>query len=116
MLDIAYRLGGTEGAILVVRAPRGVDHESAEPLRDCVAFHMPNRDGAGVVLDMSEVEMISSIGIAALLQVVEHCRDRGAAAVLAGLPERQRAFLAMLRIDAKFELCGSVDEALARLG
>ncbi len=99
----------------MVRAPRGLDHESAEALRDCVAFRLPNRDGAGVALDMADVEMISSIGVAALLQVVEHCRDRGAGVILAALPERQRDFLAMLRIDAKFSFCATVEEAVARL-
>lgn len=115
MFESTASLAGPDGAILLVCVPRLLTHESAEPLRDVVAHRLPNRDGAGVVLDMGEVELISSIGIAALLQVFEHCRDRGAEALIANLPIRQRDFLRMLKIDTKFRFVSTVEEGVARL-
>ena len=115
MFDVAASLTGPDDAILLVRVPRLLTHESVEPLRDVVAHRLPNRDRAGVVLDMGEVELISSIGIAALLQVFEHCRDRGAAIRIAALPTRQLEFLRMLKIDTKFRYEPTVESAVAAL-
>jgi anti-anti-sigma factor len=115
VFDVAASLTGPDDAILLVRVPRLLTHESVEPLRDVVAQRLPNRDGAGVVLDMGEVELISSIGIAALLQVFEHCRDRKAQVLIAALPQRQRDFLRMLKIDTKFRFEPTVDAAVLAL-
>ncbi len=116
MFEISHKLAGADEAILVVAVPRELNHESAEPLRAAVMRSLPNRDNAGVILDMTEVGLVSSIGIAALLQVQEFCRDRGAGLVLASLPQRQLAFLKMLKLDRKFACEATVDGAIARLG
>lgn len=115
MGDIPTRLAGRDGSVLVVRLPFEVNHDSAEPIRQCVARALPNRDGAGCVLDLADVVLITSIGIASLLQVQEFCRDRGAPLILAAVPPRQMNFLRMLKLDRKFEFSPSVDEAVARL-
>ncbi len=101
--------------MLVVRVPRDLNHEWADPLRLCVARNVPDRDGAGVVLDMSSVEMISSIGIAALLQVQEMCKDRQARLLLAGMPQAQARLLSMLKLDRRFSQSPTVDDAVAVL-
>ncbi len=76
---------------------------------------LPNRDGVGVVLDLADVALVTSIGIAALLQVQEYCRDRSAGLVLASVPQRQMAFLKMLKLDRKFVVEATTDAAVARL-
>ncbi|MBL8745701.1 MAG: STAS domain-containing protein [Phycisphaerae bacterium] len=115
MIEITHRLAGRDESILVVAVPRELNHESAEPLRAAVMRSLPNRDGAGVILDMTEVGLVSSIGIAALLQVQEFCRDRGAGLVLASVPQRQQAFLKMLKLDRKFACEAAVETAISRL-
>lgn len=112
MQDISYSLTGPEEQVLLVVAPRELGHEVADALRDAVVRHLPNRDGAGVVLDMQSVAMISSIGIAALLQIAEACKDRQAKLVLAALSDRQLGFLKMLRLDRKFSTSPSVDAGI----
>lgn len=112
MSDVMHQLRGVDGAVLVVRVPSELNHEWAEPLRGCVMRHLPNREGAGVVLDFADVKLISSIGIAALLQVQEHCRDHEAKLVLASVPARQLAFFKMLKLERKFGFAPSVDEAV----
>lgn len=114
-MDMPHRLGGQDGEVLIVDIPGELTHKSADDLRQTVARRLPNRDGAGVVIDMSGVQLITSIGIAALLQVQEICRDRDARMLLAGLSDRLRAFLKMLKLDRRFESAGSVDDALAAL-
>lgn len=113
MADIAHQLAGRDGAVLVVRIPGELNHETAEPLRDLVQRRLPNRDGAGLVLDFADVLLISSIGVAALLQVHEFCRDREATMVLAAVSRRQLDFFKMLTIERKFQRAGDVASAVA---
>lgn len=115
LFEISHNLAGPDESVLLVQVPRELNHESAEPLRAAVMRGLPNRDGAGVVLDMEAVGMVSSIGIAALLQIQEFCRDRRAGLVLARVPQRQLAFLKMLKLDRKFAIEPSTDAALTRL-
>lgn len=115
MHDIAHTLAGPDEQFLLVTVPKELGHEAADAVRDCVVRHIPNRDGTGVILDMQAVAMISSIGIAALLQIAEACKDRQATLLLAALSDRQAGFLKMLRLDRKFTTAPSVDDAVATL-
>ncbi|MFM9958686.1 MAG: STAS domain-containing protein [Phycisphaerales bacterium] len=113
MVAPSHHLAGRDGEALVVTCPPELTHDSGEALLRAVKRHLPNRDHATCILDMSAVGLISSIGITVLLQADEHCADRAAKLYIAGLPERQRQFLRMLKLDAKFTFVPSVDEALA---
>lgn len=113
-MEMEFELSGHDGEVLVVRLPRDLTHESAESLRQTVARRLPNREDAGVVLAMAAVELISSIGIAALLQVRELCEDRRAPLILAAMPDRQVGFLRMLKLDRKFAFAPTVDDAVAQ--
>lgn len=115
-VELGTQLGGRDETVLIVRAPRELGHEAADELRLTVARHLPNRDGAGVVLDMADVVLISSIGIAALLQTQELCEDREAAMVIANMPAEQMGLLEMLRLDRKFTMFDSVEDACAAIG
>ena len=64
--------------VLVVAAPAALDHAAADPLRQAVSDNLPDREDACVILDLQEVELITSIGIAALLEIRELCADRRA--------------------------------------
>lgn len=111
-MEIETELGGVDGEVLIVRAPRELSHETAEPLRGCVMGGLPDREGAGVVIDLSAVELITSIGIALLLEVQEFGLDRGATTVLAATPVRHLEFLRMLRLDRKFVMAATVEEGV----
>ncbi len=109
----AHHFAGRDGEALVVVCPPELTHDSGEALLRTVKRHLPNRDHARCILDMSGVGLISSIGITVLLQADEHCTDRGARLLIAGLPERQRQFLRMLKLDARFTFRDTVEDALA---
>jgi len=61
--------------VLVIESPAVLSHETAEGVRSCGERRLPNRDDAGLVLDMSEVRLITSIGIATMLQLQELVRS-----------------------------------------
>lgn len=115
MEDIAFEIVGDRAHLLIVAAPPQLAHETADPLRLTVARRLPDVDAAAVILDMTGVQMISSIGVAALLQLQEFCRDRRAGFVLANLPQRQQEFLTMLHLSDRFIQTRSQAQAIELL-
>lgn len=111
-MQIQSERQGELGAVLVVSMPATVVDETAEPIREAVEGNLPDSEGAGAVLDCASVELINSIGITCLLQIQDFCRRRSAAFVLAAVPEPIRAFLGQLRLDKRFEMADSVEEAV----
>lgn len=111
-----YRLVGNDGEVLVVEVPVTLGHETADGLIGEIARRLPDRAGAAVVLDFGAVRLVTSIGIAALLQIHEMCADRGAPLRLAAVPPEQRKLLRMLRLESRFEMDPDVDAAVAALG
>ena len=112
---IRSELGGQSQTILIVSLPAMLVDETSGPVRDEVARRLPNADGAGLVLDCREVELINSIGITCLLQLQDECRRRHAGMALAALPQSIRTFLARLKLDARFGRYDTVEEAVAAL-
>lgn len=115
MEDFPHQLRGRDGQILVLSLPKALNHLSAEPVKAAVRRLLPNRDDAALVLDCREVAIITSIGIATLLQVQEQCGDARAPMVLAGVTPPIRKMLAMLRLDNKFRIEADLDDAVAGL-
>ncbi|MGP1309261.1 MAG: STAS domain-containing protein [Phycisphaerales bacterium] len=106
-------LAGPDRNILVFRLPERLNHVTAESVTESVCRGVPNRDDAGVVLDCTDVELITSIGIASLLQIAEHCHDVRAPLVLASLSESLRSMLDIVKLLAKFKIADDVDEGVA---
>ncbi|MEM1423952.1 MAG: STAS domain-containing protein [Planctomycetota bacterium] len=111
--EIASHLAGSSGAVLVVTSPADLNHVTADKLRACVDARLPAHDDAGVVLEASSLSLITSVGVAALLQVLDICRSRGASFCIAGLTGEALHFLEMLRLEDKFERRDDLDDAIA---
>ena len=111
--DIVSHLAGSSGAVLVVTAPADLNHVTADKLRASVEARLPAHDEAGVVLEASSVSLITSVGVAALLQVLDICRSRNARFCIAGLSGEALHFLEMLRLEDKFEQRDNLDDAIA---
>lgn len=99
----------------MVQLPGAVVDETAVPIREEVVRHLPNADGAGVVLDCRDVYLVNSIGITCLLQIQDHCRRQSAGMALAGVPASITAFLKQLKLDSRFTRYDTIDEAVAAL-
>ncbi|MBC7834480.1 MAG: STAS domain-containing protein [Phycisphaerales bacterium] len=109
------KLAGAAQTVLVVHLPTKLVDETTDPVREEVARRLPNADGAGVVLDCRDVQLMNSIGITCLLQVQDLCRKRRAAFVLAGVPAPIATFLHQLKLDRRFVSLPTVEEAIAHI-
>lgn len=109
---IRHDLGGQDDEVLIVRAPGVVNHANADLLRETVRNRLPDRDDAAVVLDFTEVELITSIGIAALLQIKELCDDVHAPMVLAGVTGPVATMLRLLKLGDHFANARTLEDAL----
>lgn len=116
MEEFAHRFAGPDGGTLVFSLPQSVNHISADPIRQAVSRLLPNRDDAALILDCADVTLITSIGITALLQIQERCRDAGAPMALAAMTSPIRRMLTMLKLDQQFNLAPTVDDALGVFG
>lgn len=114
-MDVTSSIAGQEGTVLVVEAPEAINHETAEPIKEAVRRSLPDCDNPGLVLDMAGVEAVNSIGITALLELLELIGERSGTLLLARVPDRQVEFLRMLHLDRKFRMYPAVEEAVAAL-
>ncbi|MEM9083479.1 MAG: STAS domain-containing protein [Planctomycetota bacterium] len=112
MPNFPYTLAGPDEQILVLECPPFLDHASADELRAEAIRLLPDRDGAGLVLDMSGCHLVTSIGIAALLQIDEFCSDRSAPFCLTNIEQPIDELLGMLNLTRKFTICSDREEAV----
>lgn len=112
---IHSRIVGLSSTILVVHLPAQLVDETASLVRETVTSRLPNADGAGLILDLSEVELINSIGITCLLQAQDHCRRQGAQLFIAALSPSILTFLTQLKLAKRFPTVATVEEAVAQL-
>lgn len=111
--EIDTTLIGPADTILLVSVPQDLDHMAAEPLRARIEARLPEHDEAGVILDMSSVVLITSIGIAALLQIEDFARSRGVPLCLVAVGAEPMHFLEMLRLEARFPRRADIEQGIA---
>lgn len=95
---------------MLICCPPQLTHETADALSRSAIEALSRIDGAGLILDFDGVTLISSIGIAALLEINEAAGE--GRMVLVGLPGAQAKFLEMLRLDRKFRQAANLDDAI----
>ena len=102
-------------ADIVVAAPAGrIDHASATELTASLAPLIGrNADGnAGLIIDFSGVEYISSVGLRALLVAARSIDARGGAIAVAALQPKVAEIFAISRFDKVIDVQPSVRAAL----
>ncbi|MEM8836417.1 MAG: STAS domain-containing protein [Planctomycetota bacterium] len=113
--ELHARFEGADSNILVIEVPTELTHVNSEDLRGEVHSRMPDHDRAAVVLDLSGCRLITSIGVAALLQIREACLDSHSTLLLAALNSELVEFFQMLRLFDLFQIVESVDDAIDRV-
>ncbi|MBN1343839.1 MAG: STAS domain-containing protein [Phycisphaerae bacterium] len=68
-----------------------------------------------VVLDLSKVELLPSLSLGALVNLMRECKENGQRFVLAGVRPLIRECLAVTRLDKLLEICDDVEDARNRL-
>jgi anti-sigma B factor antagonist/stage II sporulation protein AA (anti-sigma F factor antagonist) len=110
-MDIAPR----RYAEVTLASPKGrIDHSNVQAF-DAALRPALDAVGAGgaLVLDLSALEYVSSVGLRAFLVAERQLRDRKAQFIVTGLQSVVREIFAISRFDRILTVATSLDEALA---
>ena len=102
----------------IVASPLGrIDHASADAFSAALATHVAQctASGQAVVLDMSGVDYISSVGLRALMIAAKQVKAQGGRIVVAALTPMVREVFQISRFHLVFDLFDGVDAALESL-
>jgi anti-sigma B factor antagonist len=101
--------------VLAVVQLKALDDATASRLQDEVATAADGRGEAPVVLDMTMVEYVPSLGLGALVTLMRRLRQSGHRLMLTGVHPDVRGALAVTRLDKLFEIHPRTEDAVARL-
>ncbi|MDZ7751249.1 MAG: STAS domain-containing protein [Gammaproteobacteria bacterium] len=102
----------------VVLSARGrVDHETSEQLKNALLIQVDSceADGERLVIDLSEVEYISSVGLRALMMAAKRVQAQDAVMVVAKPTSVVREILEISRFHLMIRMFDDVPAALAAL-
>ena len=108
-----FEIEESEGAVAIARVNGRVDTVTAPEL-SAAAIAAIDGGHASLVLDLSQVEYVSSAGLKAFLTVAKHADAQGGAMALCGLQEPVERVFRMAGFDAFLELCATREEAARR--
>lgn len=102
-----------DGSAVVAPAGR-IDHASAEAFAAALAPHLERckAGAAPLVIDMSAVDYISSVGLRVLMVAAKQAEAQAGQIALAALTPMVREVFEISRFDLLFRIFDSVDAAL----
>lgn len=104
------------GGVTVIRLSGELTHEGVQPVEQAVRSAVEQARG-GTVLDLSEVRLITTPGIALLLASLEWARDGGRKLVFTGIAGSiEELLLDRCRLDLVLTISPTVDSAVAAAG
>ncbi len=112
MHNLSAQLVGPDQQVLVLHLPAQFTDEWVAPVEREVADRLPRVNNAALILDFRDVRLMNSIAITCVLHLQDACKARGARLVLAELPEAISRFLSQLKLDRRFTIATTVDQAL----
>ena len=102
-----------QGAVTVLRVSGHLDALNAPNLKR-VTEGLADDGRVQVIFDMSQLKLIDSSGVGAIVSLFKQVRSRRGDVKIAALSGQPREIFKLLRLDKAFELADSVDEASAR--
>ena len=97
-------------------SPSGrLDHSSAEPFSAALMPHVHDANTKGIVIDLSNVEYVSSVGLRVLMIFVKDARRNQKEVVVAGLQPIVAEIFAISRFDRIFQCFESREAAEAAI-
>ena len=99
-----------DGDLLIVSADGGLNRDTAHQLIEDVAAQV-DKGAKSIIVDCSNLQVISSAGIGVLLQLHRTMKAKGATVRLAGLQGFVAQAIRLVRLDSVFELYGDVNAA-----
>lgn len=106
------------GKALVLGAAGRIDHASAEGFRSALQSHLDRCGGATafIVLDLSAVDYISSVGLRVLMLAAKQAKSQGGAIAVAALQPVVKEIFEISRFNLVIPSYAGVDDALAAHG
>ena len=111
-------LQATQSGNVTVAAPTGrIDHEHAETFTELIEPHVRacKQGEAPLLIDLSGVDYVSSVGLRALMIVSRRVNAQGGAVDLAALQPNVREIFEISRFDLVFKIHDTVAAGLAAL-
>jgi anti-anti-sigma factor len=105
------------GSALVLHPAGRIDHTHADAFSGALAPHVRNcvAGGTALVIDMTQVSYISSIGLRVLMVAIKEVKPKGGRMVLAGLAPLVLEVFKISRFDMLFQIYPASTDALAAL-
>lgn len=115
MFDFRYEKLGKDQDILGVVVSGSLDESNANYLLDCVQDHV--LDGRKkLILDCSQLEYISSMGLGVLARVHSRMKKLGGEVNLAGIHGPVATLMEIVKFSRVFHFYPTVEEAVAAHG
>ena len=92
-----------------------LDESVIDKMQDQICAAAAQHPSLPVVLDLTQVDYVPSLGLGALVGLQRRLRQDGHRFVLVGLRHEIRHVLAIVRLDKLFEIKSSFDEVLDQL-
>jgi len=97
--------------VIVVELQGELVTEYVQQFKDAISETM-SADPGGIVLDMSKVGFIDSVGLEELLSLREECNDKSCQLKLAGLDENCRKIFVVTRLQNQLDTYEELAEAV----
>ena len=112
-----FTASSSNGGAVVAPAGR-IDHASAEAFSRELQPHLERckANTPGLIIDMSAVDYISSVGLRVLMVAAKQAEAQGGHIAIAGLTPLVREVFEISRFDLLFQTFDSVEQAVRGLG
>ncbi len=120
-MEVSNRINSSNIPVTVIQMPEGrlnaanaqsIAKQLTERLNDLELFKMLGDSPNAIVLDLSRLSFVDSIGIGTLISFAKRCGNQGWTLKLSGLQAQAKAAFEILELSQMFEFYDSVDEAL----
>ncbi len=107
----------THSDILVLSPAGRIDHANSEDFRNSMAPFIDRctRDGESIVLDLGDVDYISSAGLRCFMLAEKQTKAQGGTIVVAAMQPVVKEIFEISRFTLVFETFDTVQAAIARL-
>lgn len=109
-MELDYKLEELRGIPLIKLAGR-FDAEAAAFVKGQIA-NLVNEEQPNLLVEMSQVNFVDSLGLAALVSGLKLCRKNRGSLILVGIQSQVRTLFEITRLDQAFELYDDVESAL----
>ena len=108
-MDLEYKLDDTQ-SVPVIRLAGRFDAEAAAFVKAQIA-NLVSEQRPNLIINMSEVSFVDSLGLAALVSGLKLCRKNRGMLKLVGLQPSVRTLFEITRLDQAFELYPNTADA-----